>query len=255
MVVGTKADVDLREVAYIKNSNDRLAELSQLCSRYKGTPHAEKIQAVLEKTKTIHAYLVGKKKGHELELFHLQHTDHFLNTFTIILDAHQKQQSDTYAAGNRHQKPGSLPEKLQTIKTKQNREAYRQIEMVKPVEVPEQFSNSGKPAPVVPLLGVPSISIDTRAKLLYYKEDTSDNLIAKEIGYTSSELEKEGFMQHVATCLGIRGISYMGNALVTIANNNGGQPTGLVPVIHWEGFLYALNLNDYRLFPVKISRK
>ncbi len=79
------------------------------------------------------------------------------------------------------------------------------------------------------------ISINTFAKVLYYKEDATGNLVAKEIGYTSSSLEKEGFLQHVSACLGIRSISYMGNALVTIDNNNGSQPTGLVPIIHWEG--------------------
>lgn len=254
-VVGAQVDVDLKAVTLIKNSNDRLTELGQLVNRYKGTPHEEKLKIVHEKSKTIHSYLVGKKKVHELELFHLQNTEHFINTFTIILDAHQKQQNNNYAAANRHLKPGSLPEKIPAIKNKQNQEACRKIEMVIPAVMPEAFSNAGRSAAPIPQLLVPSISINTFSKVLYYKEDAAENLISKEIGYTSSDLEKEGFLQHVSACLGIRGISYMGNALVTIANNNGSQPTGLVPIIHWEGFLYALNLNDYRLFPVQINRR
>jgi hypothetical protein len=49
-------------------------------------------------------------------------------------------------------------------------------------------------------------------------------------------------------------MSYVGNAIVNIPNNNGTYPTGYVPVIHWKGFLYVINLNDYRLFPVKMQR-
>ena len=252
-VVGAPVDVDLRTVAYIKNSNDRLTELNLLVSRYKGTPHEEKLKLVHEKTKKIHAYLVEKKKVHELELFHLQNTEHFINTFTIILEAYQKQQNDSHAAAYRSVKPGSLPEKSKPIKNKQNQETCRNIEMVKPVVMPENFSNPVRSA-AIPQLTVPSISINTFATITYYKEDADENLIAREIGYTSSDLEKESFLQHVAACLGLRGLSYIGNALVTIVNNNGTQPTGVVPIIHWEGFLYALNLNDYRLFPVKINR-
>lgn len=245
-VIGTAPDLDLKSVSYIKDSNARLTELSHLQTRYKGTPHELKIKAVYDKTKTIHTYLVSKKRVHELELFHLQNTEHFINTFSVIMDVHQKQQEDNWSQANRKVRVSGLPEKSQPIKNKQNQEAYNKIEMVMPVD----FIGAG-----IPQLGVPEIYIDTSAKILYYKEDGSGNLISREIGYTAPEMEKESFLQYVSACLGIGGISYMGNALVTIQNNNGLQPTGLVPIIRWEGFLYALNLNDYRLFPVKINRK
>ncbi|QNF33718.1 hypothetical protein HUW51_13675 [Adhaeribacter swui] len=253
-VVGAPVDVDLKAVALIKNSNDRLTELSQLVNRYTGTPHEAKLKAVHEKTKKIHAYLVEKKRVHELEIFHLQNTEHFINTFRIILEAYQKEQEESNSRANRSAKPGGLPEKSKFIKNKQNQETYRSLELVKPVAMPESLFQSNRLAPV-PQLNVPSISINTFATITYYKEDADENLIAREIGFTSTDLEKAAFLQHVTACLGIRGIAYMGNALVSIANNNGSQPTGLVPIIHWEGFLYALNLNDYRLFPVQINRR
>ncbi|QMU29293.1 hypothetical protein [Adhaeribacter radiodurans] len=254
MVVGTQPDVDLKEVTYIRDSKARLKELHHLCKRYKGTPDEIKIKAVYEKTQTIHDYLEGKKRGYELEIFHLQNTDHFINTFTVILDVFQ-QQENIAATTYRQGKSLSLPEKSRIFKNKHNQEEYRKIEMVKTVHQPGPPSTPGVPEPRVPQLTVPDISIDTSAKLLYYKEDPTGNLISKELGYTSSDLEKEGFLQYVSTCLGIRNIAYMGNALLSIPNSNGSQPTGLVPIIHWEGFLYALNLNNFRLFPVKISRK
>ncbi|WP_146153555.1 hypothetical protein [Adhaeribacter arboris] len=254
IVVGTKPDVDVKEVTYVRDSKARLKELHHLCNRYKGTPHEVKIKAVYEKTQTIHDYLEGKKRGYELEIFHLRNTDHFINTFTVILDVFL-QRENIAASPYRNGRTTSLPEKSRAFKNKHNLEEYRKIEMVRAISPPGPIFTPGTPERNIPQLTIPDISIDTSAKLLYYKEDAAGNLISREIGYTSSDLEKEGFLQYVSTCLGIRNVAYMGNALLSIFNNNGSQPTGLVPIVHWEGFLYALNLNDFRLFPVKISRK
>ena len=50
-------------------------------------------------------------------------------------------------------------------------------------------------------------------------------------------------------------ISYVGNALVQIPGVNGDGAAGYAPVINWKGYMYALDLNDYRLYPVRIYRK
>ncbi|MDQ3292109.1 MAG: hypothetical protein M3Q05_12555 [Bacteroidota bacterium] len=254
MVIGTQPDMDVKEVTYIRDSKARLKELQHLCNRYKGTPHELKIKAVYEKTQTIHDFLENKKRGYELEIFHLQNTDHFINTFSVILDVYQ-QRVNNGSALYRNGRTHSVTEKSKAFKNNLNLEEYRKIEMVKAVHQPQPSLLQAPLIPKIPQLAVPNVSIDTNAKLLYYKEDATGNLVAKEIGYTSPELEKEGFLQFIATCLGLKNIAYMGNALLSIPNNNGTQPTGLVPILHWEGFLYALNLNDFRLFPVKIGRK
>ena len=45
-VLGAPVSYDLQEVAYIKDSNDRLTILLNLYKKYKGTAHAEKIKSV-----------------------------------------------------------------------------------------------------------------------------------------------------------------------------------------------------------------
>jgi hypothetical protein len=65
-VVGNPVSVDLKEVRYIRDSNNRLSLLHTLWNRYKGTPHEPKIKTVYEKTNNIHNYLVARKKLTEL---------------------------------------------------------------------------------------------------------------------------------------------------------------------------------------------
>ena len=97
-VLGRPVSVDIREATYVQDSKTRLNALYHLYNRFRGTPHEQKLKLVYEKTKNIHAYLVARKKVHELELFHIRHTEHFINTFTVILDAHQRQQDSPLAA-------------------------------------------------------------------------------------------------------------------------------------------------------------
>ena len=89
-VLGKSISVDLKDVEYIKDSSNRLSTLHELYTRYRGTPHEQKIKIVYEKTKNIHNYLVTRNRLHELELFHIQNTEHFINTFTVIMDVHQE---------------------------------------------------------------------------------------------------------------------------------------------------------------------
>lgn len=248
-VVGHSHSIDLKDVAYIKDSKARLTALHHLNKRYRGTTHEPKIRAVYEKTKAIHSYLVSKKRLHELELFHLQNTEHFINTYSVIMDAFEQRHDGP---------PGSAKgdpffRKFATVNGKRPGEAYSQTEMVQPENRSETADTTDKDRLEVPRLSVPDILINTYTNIAY--EEAVDDLPAAEIGFTSSEPEKEMFLQHISARLGIDDISYVGNALVNIPNSNGSSPTGLVPVIHWKGYLYALNLNDYRLFPVKVYRK
>ena len=87
---------DARAMQYIRASNARLNALHKLYDRYKHTPHAEKILAVFEKTKLIHNYLVTRKRIQELELFHVQNTEHFINTFTTVINVHERHIKDSY---------------------------------------------------------------------------------------------------------------------------------------------------------------
>jgi hypothetical protein len=87
----------------------------------------------------------------------------------------------------------------------------------------------------------------------YTQGDTLGAISAREIGFTSSETEKETFLTEVRARLGIKNIAYLGNALVNIPQSNGVSVNELVPVIRWQSCIYALNLNDFRLFPVKIN--
>ncbi|GGK79331.1 hypothetical protein ACD591_08525 [Rufibacter glacialis] len=253
-VVGAPVDFGVQEIAYINDSTRRLTQLQELGLRYKGTPQAAKMKAVYEKTKNIHTYLVSRKKFHDLELFHLKNTDHFLTTFTAILDVHQKHallsQGATGASGTIE----VSAQKSQVERLKRLEKIANLPDLVQPITNSVKFYNAGEARTAVPRLYVPDISINTVEKVTYYTEGKSEELVAKQIGFTSSKDQKEAFQHHLALRLGLKEVSYVGNALVTIPNNNGIQPTGIVPVIHWEGFLYALNLNDYRLFPVRIYR-
>lgn len=244
-VVGHSASIDLKDVTYIKESKERLTALHHLFKRYRGTPHETKMRLAYEKTKNIHNYLLSKRRLHELELFHLQNTDHFLTTYSVILNAYEQQHHSPQAGS------ASFSGKFAALNSRPVVAAGPKTEMVKPVS--SEGGATDKDRLEVPKLQVPVIMINSYANIPY--EEADDELPPAEIGLTSSEPEKEAFLQHVSVRLGIDEISYVGNALVNIPNSNGDTPTGLVPVIHWKGYLYALNLNDYRLFPVKLYRK
>lgn len=247
-VVGHSVSIDTKDIVYIKDSKARLTALHHLYKKYRGTPHEPKIRLVYEKTKNIHSYLLTKRRLHELELFHLQNTDHFINTYSVIMDAYLQHHDGTHGST----KSDPFFRKISQVNGRGVEDRNPQSEMVKP-DSGATAASSEKDRIEVPSLTVPVILINTYANIPY--EEVDDDLPAAEIGLTSSEPEKEAFLQHISLRLGIDDISYVGNALVNIPNSNGTSPTGLVPVIHWKGFLYALNLNDYRLFPVKLFRK
>ncbi|WP_205502472.1 hypothetical protein [Rufibacter psychrotolerans] len=253
-VVGNPAEFGLQEAGFIQESNRRLTQLQELTTRYQGTPHAAKMKAAFEKTRTIHSYLVARKKVHELEMFHLQNTDHFLTTFTAILDVHQKFQHLAPASNGAARGKETPLHESRSAKLKRLEKAANLPELVRPVQNSVQYYHDRGAKTSVPRLYVPEISINTVEKVTYYSQGKKEELVPKEVGFTSSKEEKEAFLEHLLVRLGLPDASYVGNALVTIPNNNGITPTGLVPVLHWEGCLYALNLNDYRLFPVRIYR-
>lgn len=256
IVVGNSLAIDVKDVGHLKESNTRLTDLHQLYSRYRGTPHAHKIKLVYEKTKNIHDYLLSRNRVYELALFHIQHTEHFLNTFTTILDVHQGNYEPSAAAKVADPAVSMQQQLLKDERSKQRQKQFPKLEMIKPPSgrggvTGQQPGGNG----VVPNLSVPEIFINTYAKIPYDKEEVASGKNVHEIGYTSTPREKEAFLQYLAARLAIHDFSYAGNALMSIPNSNGTQVTGMVPIIHWEGFLYAVNLNDYRLFPVKMYRK
>ena len=239
-----------KEGEYIKASETRLTALFHLYTRYKGSPHADKMKAVFEKTESIHQYLVSRNRLHELELFHIQKTEHFLNAFSAILNYHQNSQGN-----GRQQRGGTQSESLFRKFLRKQERGQDGEEMVKATDSQGRSIHAPENEADVPKLAVPEITINTFARIAYVNENSLSGYKKGEIGYTSTEEEKEAFQSYVGLRLGIDAISYMGNALVNIPNSNGQNPTGFVPVIYWEGFLYALNLNDFRLFPVKMYRK
>lgn len=268
-VLGNRVPVDRKEAECIQGSNERLAHLHHLVSRYKGTPYAHKLKAVYEKTKNIHTYLVAKKRTHELELFHIQHTDHFINTFTVILDAVERQKGSSstertvtentitesmISPPKAESKAEILLQQFESEKIRRRNQATLIPEMVKRTHSPGSLADTEELKTEVPSLSAPAIAINTYSRIVYLKEDATHGLIANEIGFTSTKQEKEAFLLNVSARLGIDklGMSYFGNAMVKIANSNGSTPTGYVPILHWKGYTYALNLNDYRLFPVRI---
>ncbi len=254
VVVGAGDELGLQEIGYIKESNRRLSQLQDLSTRYKGTPQASKMKAVYEKTRNIHTYLVAKKKTPELEVFHLKNTDHFINTFTAILDVHQKHDQLLQASTESSGTVEASVQKSKAERLKRLEKAANLPDLVKPLSQSVQFYHAGEAKTAVPRLYLPDISINTVEKVTYYTQGKGEELVPREIGFTSSKDQKDAFLSHITDRLGLKDASYVGNALVTIPNNNGITPTGIVPILHWEGFLYALNLNDYRLFPVRIFR-
>lgn len=252
-VVGQPGSFDLKEAEYMKASKTRLTALYHLTERYKDTHHEQKIRSVYNKTKEIHDYLVARSRMHELELFHLQHTDHFINTFTVIINVHRQNHKPAKAAPRSRVKKESFFRKLFSGKGKNL--AYDKIDMIRPLSSHEGFSQSQASKSEVPGLTVPDISINTYAKIPYVKEDIAEGIPSREIAFTSTPQEKLAFLQYISERLGLENITYVGNAEVSVPNSNGTVSKGLVPLIHWQGFSYALNLNDYRIFPVRMYRK
>ncbi|WP_299991407.1 hypothetical protein [uncultured Pontibacter sp.] len=286
---------DARAMQYIRASNARLNALHKLYDRYKHTPHAEKILAVFEKTKLIHNYLVTRKRIQELELFHVQNTEHFINTFTTVINVHERHIKDSYVP--EREKPKPLP---QVQKPRPQGQASAQPAPPRPV--PPRPDNPGQPfeskveqvlkriesetikgiytaqkvtemvkrvanqAPMgqpdvlqakVPTLGVPIIAIDTYSRVFYAPELEGGATMSREISFTSSDADKDVFLQHVASKLAVpkEEISYIGNTMLAIPDTKGPSPARHVPIVHWRGFPYAVSLMDYRLFPVRMHRK
>lgn len=252
-VLGKSDRVDISQVAYIKESIENLHALHELYKRYKGSPHEGRIKRVWEKTKEIHAYLVARNRLHELALFHIQHTEHFISAFTAIINLHQQRHEGTFIAPPSKPAPTNLFEKFSQEKQKRKTGTAAGPEMVIPLSRLKSALHVEDLKAEAPMLTLPEITLNTYTKIPYRMPEPGE--LTAEIGYTSTPQEKETFLLYVSAQLGISDITYVGNALVTIPNSNGGNPTGIVPVIFWEGFLYAINLNDFRLFPVKTYRK
>ncbi len=254
-VAGRPDHIRNKDVPYIRDSNKRLAALDHLYSSYQKTTHAPKIKTVYDKTQRIHTYLVNRGRLHDLELFHVQHTDHFLNAFSVILEVHAQQHapaahkptaSEATPAGRRVEKR-PLPQDAESIieVRKHNQETTQQL-----------MAETTQANTKVPILTVPEISINTYSTIFYLKEDSLGKFTKAAIGYTSSAEEKAAFQQHVATQFGLEPISYIGNALVySQAQNQSAPSAALVPILHWNGCPYALVLEEGRLFPVRTFRK
>lgn len=277
---------DARAMQYIRASNARLNALHNLYDRYKGTVHADKILAVFEKTKLIHNYLVTRKRVYELEMFHVQNTEHFINTFTTVINVHQRHETDSFIPDRT--KPKAQPQKQQPRPQPQPSEAPQsepgmpfetKVEQVlkriesetikglytaqKVTEMVKRVANQGPlPQPdvmqaSVPALSVPVIAIDTYSRVFYMPELEGGGTMSREISFTSSDTDKAFFIQHITTKLAISKaeLTYIGNAMLAIPDTRGPSPARHVPILHWRGFPYALSLMDYRMFPVRMHRK
>ncbi|GAB3537025.1 hypothetical protein GCM10027443_28880 [Pontibacter brevis] len=255
-VIGPPEGIDVKDAPYIKDSKKRLKALQELHNRYSGTPHAHKIEAVYHKTYEIQTYLIERKRVHELELFHLQHTDHFLNTFNIIMDAHQQHHARAAALRRAAARADGAIRKVASATFRKDRKEVKAAQQANTETSQRAYADFAETKTPVPGLTVPPISINTYAKIVYLKETISGGLVSHEIGFTSTPEEKETFVDYVSELLGIEnGIAYVGNALLFIPTQNTSPPAELVPVIHWNGSPYALILEDCRLFPVSTYRK
>ncbi|MFD2247956.1 hypothetical protein [Pontibacter ruber] len=278
-VVGNAVNTDAADAHYIRDSNARLHALQNLCNRYAGTPHAAKLQQVFEKSKYIHRYLLSKKRAQALELFHLQHTDHFITAFTVILDVHQqhlahahepvreqpratqaqpKAQPSTVGTDAPFEaKVESMLKKIESETIKGIYTAHKVTEMVKRVAGQAPFVQSDVLRPPMPAVTVPIVAIDTYSKISYVRQKAAGFTMSGEISFTSPPQDIEAFLSHLSARLGIdkSTLSYHGNALLVIPDGKGPSPEKCVPIIHWQGCAYAINLNDYRLFPVRTYKR
>lgn len=255
-VAGQQESMRERELPYLEDSARRLAALQDLYQRYKGTAHTQKLLTVYDKTRHIHAYLSGRGRLHELELFHLQHTDHFISTFTAIIDTKRPRTQVVEEARPAAQQTVERPEVIGRTfvlgpfrrETKEVLDIRKQNQRT-PVETVQAQTE-------VPQLSIPHISIDTYSKIVYLRENATEGLSTHEIGYTSTPEEKDDFITFVSGRLGISGISYAGNTMLYLPTENAAkQPAEMVPVIHWNGAPYALSLEEERLFPVSSYRR
>lgn len=280
---------DARAMQYIRASNARLNALHKLYERYKHTPHAEKLLAVFEKTKLVHNYLVTRKRIQELELFHVQNTEHFINTFTTVINVHERHIKDSYIP--EREKPQPLPQvqkprpqgqpqprvapspppapgqpfesKVEQVLKRIESETIKGIytaqkvtEMVKRVANQAPMGQPDVMQASVPTLSVPVIAIDTYSRVFYSPELEGGATMSREISFTSSDEDKDVFLHHIATKLAVtkEEISYVGNAMMAIPDSKEPSPARHVPIVHWRGYPYALSLLDYRLFPVRMHR-
>lgn len=254
-VASSPDGVDVQDAPYLKESLRRLTGLQELHHRYKGTAHAQQIRTVQEKTKEIHSYLLSRKRGHELELFHLQHTDHFLNTFTVIVDAHQQHHAQAAALRRAAARAESVIRKVTPAAFRKDRKEVKAAHQHNREVSQRAFEDITNARAEVPILAAPQISINTYARIVYLQEDPSGRLISNEIGFTSSPEEKAAFEAYVCDRFGIESVAYMGNTMVYIPSTHSSQPAEMAPVIHWNGCPYVLQLEDCRLFPVSTFRK
>lgn len=255
-VVGSSVNFDMKDVGLIRNSNSRLSALQNLVSRYKNTLHEQKIKLVFEKTKNIHHYLVNKKRLHELELFHIQNTDHFISTFNVIMDVYKSPKESSSSQPK--------PEIIDIVnKNRESKRFGRKIPQPQPSEKAAPNQGTEKPQnqeninPSIPTLKVPDISLNTLSKIMYKRKDVNKGEFEGEIGFFSTKQDKEIFVKDIASRLNLpmQDIAYVGNAMVNFPDRNDLKHLEYIPVIHWRGFMYGINLKDYRLFPVSMGRK
>lgn len=246
-VIGLPKTIPVNELPYIQDSAKRLQALQQLCVQFKNTPHALQIEQVYHKTKRIHAYLSDRGRGHELELFHLQHTDHFLNTFNVILNVHQQHHEVQQPVLPKPPKSIFDPFKRDQQKESSHRSLNRNVSR-------QVFEDTRQSASSIPKLAIPQIALNTYSKIVYLKEETADVKRTCEVGYTSDQDEKNAFIRYVSDRLGIHTVSYIGNTMVYFPGQ-GHNTAELVPVIHWNHCLYVVCLEEVRLYPVSTLRK
>lgn len=256
-VVNTSPSPEIKDQEHVKHAKAKLAALQDLLIRYRGTTHESSIQQVCEKTHTIQQYLLAKDRVHELALFHIQHTDHFLATFNTIKDFHENQANRPFDAAKAKSKAEILRKINEKDRASKAREKLKVSEFIKPLHSQGQFPQTEVVRVTVPAFSLPEISINTYSMIKYLRENALNELHENEVGFTSTEEAKENFLQTICFRLGINAdeVGYFGNALVKIPNEDGSEPTGYVPILHWKGLMYAVNLNDYRLFPVKMFRR
>ncbi|OKL38552.1 hypothetical protein [Pontibacter flavimaris] len=260
-VVGSPESIEARDVPYIRESNQRLVALQELYGRYKNTPYAQQLQAAYEKTRRIHTYLSARGRGHELELFHVQHTDHFLSTFSAIMDAHQEPQVHVQLPPQRipQPQPAGRPDVLgRTVVFGPFRSDRKEVKAARTLnrETSQRaFQDIAESRTEVPRLDLPEISINTYSKIVYLREDVSDGLTTSEIGFTSTPEEKEAFVNYITARLGLHDLTYAGNAMVYVPTHDSKHPAEMLPVLHWHGCPYVLSMDELRLYPVRTYRK
>lgn len=254
-VAGRPDNIRAKDVHFIKDSNKRLVALEKLLNRFKDAPQAQKVKSILDRTQRIHTYLVSRGKVHELELFHVQNTDHFLNTFNVILDAQEQHQPKTHQkltatrTGSGSKRIVLKPSPAQSLKMGEVRQRNLATTQQVMADTPDRRTR-------IPILAIPEIAINTYSKIAYLKDDTKGDFTIGEIGYTSSEEEKNAFVLHLSAALGLEDASYAGNALVYLQAMNQVAPSAeLLPVIHWNNCPYAVNLDEKRILPVITFRK